>query len=274
MIVINYEIYKDYIQNANADIKEYFEIMMVESNNRFAKDAALLISYDEVLNRGLRTEGFLTSYKDSIKYINILSLYNRYETIALYGLNNTPLFHYESKKMDETAKLSYQNFVDKNKDSELGKILAEFLSLSSENNDILNDKLEGFRNSVSESSEKKLQELNPYSVAGIDNPIEFEKMFQLLQEYVKNNEKEFVASYIAYPISVTINNVKTTIKTEAEFVSNYDEIFNESVKNAFLNQNVKECFVNYKGVMVGDGQLWFSMIEGTTHKYSIYGINN
>lgn len=272
--VIDYSIYKDYTLNAADDMKEYFEIMTIESNVRFAKDAALQISFEEVLNRGLRAEGFLNTYKDSIKYMDVLKLYNLYESIALNGLNNTPLFDYDSNAIDTNAKESYQKFVEANKDSGLATIIKDFLAIIDENKGRLSQAVEDFRDGIEEASNQKLQKLNPYYVAGIDNPAEFEEMFQLLQTYVKNNEKEKVASYIAYPISVTINNEKTTITTEDEFISNYDQIFNESVKTAFLNQNMKDLFVNYKGVMVGEGQLWFSIIEGTTHKYSIYGINN
>ena len=46
------------------------------------------------------------------------------------------------------------------------------------------------------------------------------------------------------------------------------------VKAALLAQKVEETFVNYKGVMVGQGELWITMLSGTKQLYTIYGINN
>lgn len=113
-----------------------------------------------------------------------------------------------------------------------------------------------------------------YKVAGIDNGSEFEAAFKQVQELVSKGDKKVVAEYIRYPITVYIDGTKTEIKTEDEFVKNYDKILTGKVKTALMNQKVKETFVNYKGVMVGQGEVWFTITEEGKHKYSIHGINN
>lgn len=127
---------------------------------------------------------------------------------------------------------------------------------------------------VVKSKETAKTDTNPYYVAGIDNAKEFEDTFYLLQEFVANGEKEKLAEYISYPINVSIEGKKTTIKTEAEFIKNYDKVLTDAVKNAFLNQKLENVFVNYAGVMIGNGEIWISQITGTKHLYSIYAINN
>lgn len=118
------------------------------------------------------------------------------------------------------------------------------------------------------------QDNGRYKVAGIDNAIEFEAAFKQVQELVSEGDKKMVAEYIRYPIVVYIDGTKTEINTEDEFVKNYDKILTEKIKKALMNQKVKETFVNYKGVMVGQGEIWFTITEEGKHKYSIYGINN
>ena len=115
---------------------------------------------------------------------------------------------------------------------------------------------------------------NRYYTAGIDDPSDFEEFFRYLQEQVASDSQDIVAEYIAYPVNVMINGSKTAITTKSEFVENYDSIFTEEVKSAFLNQKVKEIVVSYQGIMVDQGKLWFNKLKDTKHKYSIYAISN
>jgi hypothetical protein len=271
--VINYSIYKNYSDYVSADIKKYIEIMTVETDQVYAKDAGLMISWDEVIRRAFITEDFLLQYEYSKRAEAVKKLYDRYEFAAMFGLNNTPIFYYNTKLFNEEAKTAYKNILAENKSSYFFTVLKGFMEVVEKNGYKLTDEVEQYR----KGNIGKLllsSAVNPYYVAGIDDAKEFEKMYQLIQAAVSNNYKDIVAEYIAYPIKVSIDGTKTEIKNESEFVKNYDKIMTEEVKTALLNQNIKETFVNYKGVMVGQGEIWFNMIEGTKHKYSIYAINN
>ncbi|WP_315120144.1 hypothetical protein [uncultured Clostridium sp.] len=115
---------------------------------------------------------------------------------------------------------------------------------------------------------------NRYSIAGIDNPSEFEDAFNKIKELVASDDKEKVSEYINFPINVHIDGKKVAIETKNQFIKNYDEIFNDNVKAKLANQKVEETFVNDNGVMVGDGEIWISVFNNSTHKYLIYAINN
>lgn len=122
------------------------------------------------------------------------------------------------------------------------------------------------------STEVKENITNRYSVAGIDDAAEFEKVFDTVKSFVAKGEKEKVAEYVNYPLT----SANITVNSKEEFIKNYDSIITEDVKNALINQNVEETFVNYKGVMVGNGQIWFSAIYDNNSKimkYLIYAVN-
>ena len=152
--IIDYGFYKNFISYVTPDMKDYIDIMADESNKVPAKDAALVIGWDEIIKRALNQENFINTYKDSVKVNEIKQLYNRYVTFTLYGANNTPLFSYDSKTIDPKAKEVYLNEVTNAGNSEFLKILGAFLDLVKNNNYKLTDEVEKYRESVS----KKLGE--------------------------------------------------------------------------------------------------------------------
>jgi hypothetical protein len=118
--------------------------------------------------------------------------------------------------------------------------------------------------------EQKIKVENRYEVIGITNVKEFEKSFNIIKSLVKNNEKSKVASYVSYPLNVNKKDKKIKIKSKEDFIKSYNTIITEDVKKALLNQDVTKTFVNYQGVMVGDGEVWFTHIK---NKAMIYAIN-
>lgn len=63
---------------------------------------------------------------------------------------------------------------------------------------------------------------------------------------------------------------KIKIKSKQDFIKNHNTIITENVKKALLDQDVTKTFVNYQGVMVGDGEMWFTHVK---NKAMIYAIN-
>ncbi|MCT4508092.1 MAG: hypothetical protein N4A48_04910 [Tepidibacter sp.] len=124
-----------------------------------------------------------------------------------------------------------------------------------------------------ENSKEDTNKDNRYYVGGIDDPVKFEKIFNEIKKFVSEDNKEKVSEYIIYPLRVNHDKCSTEIKTADEFIKNYDSIFTEEVKKALLNQEVKDTFVNYQGVMVGYGEIWFGSSQDSS-KYGIIAINN
>ncbi|WP_244169775.1 hypothetical protein [Paenibacillus helianthi] len=124
---------------------------------------------------------------------------------------------------------------------------------------------------------------NPYEVAGIDDPAEFTAYFSKLQKAVKDNKPAEVADLISYPMNLNKDNKTYVIYNKEEFIKKYDRIFTSLVRDILLAQKVDKLFVNYQGVMVGDGELWMGVrnnklgviaVNITNNPYEIAGIKN
>jgi len=146
--IIDYEFYKNFSSHVTSDMKDYIEIMAEESDKAPAKDAALVIGWDEVIKRALNQEKFINTYKDSMKISDVKQLYKKYVTFTMYGLNNTPLFSYNSKTMVPKAKEVYLAVVADTGGSEFLKTLSGFLDLIQNNNYKLTSEAEKYREDV------------------------------------------------------------------------------------------------------------------------------
>jgi hypothetical protein len=115
---------------------------------------------------------------------------------------------------------------------------------------------------------------NRYKAAGINDSSEFESSFNYFKVLVAKDNKIELAKYIWYPIDVRINGKKTLISSEEEFILNYDKIITPRVKMAVINQQIQNSYVYSSGVMIGQGELWFTEVSTSTNNYLIYAINN
>jgi len=111
---------------------------------------------------------------------------------------------------------------------------------------------------------------NLFAVAGIKDPTAFTSYFEKLQKNVAKNNKTAVADSISFPLRVNHNGKSVMIKTKKEFIAKYDKIMTAQVKKKLLAQKVDKLFVNWKGVMVGDGEVWLGQ---TKDQLSIIAIN-
>jgi len=146
--IIDYSFHQKYSDYVSDDMKEYIEIMAVESGEVPAKDAALVIGWDEIVERALRQDRFLENYPDSIKMDDIRQLHKNYIMFSLYGLNNTPLFGYDNQAMDGGAKDVFMQAVEGGEDGEYIKILKTFLEMLEKNNYRLTDEADEYRKAI------------------------------------------------------------------------------------------------------------------------------
>ncbi len=146
--IIDYGFYNKYSTYVNEDIKDYIEIMSIESDKVPAKDAALVVGWDELVERALRQEKFVSHHKDSVKVQEVKQLYKKYFTFIFYGLNNTPLFSYHSNAMDPTAKEAYTSVLNKSNNSPLLSSLEEYMQILKDKNYVLSNEAEVFRDNA------------------------------------------------------------------------------------------------------------------------------
>jgi hypothetical protein len=78
-----------------------------------------------------------------------------------------------------------------------------------------------------------------------------------LKAAVEANKKADVASMVMFPLRWNVQGRRTTIPSRAAFLRKYDQIMNANVKSKISDEKSSRClFVNYRGFMIGDGEVW------------------
>jgi hypothetical protein len=101
----------------------------------------------------------------------------------------------------------------------------------------------------------------------------YRAFFDNLKKSVAAGDKAAVAAMIAYPFHARIGGKSIRIRDAAHFVATYDQVFTAKVKDALKVQTYETLFANAEGVMVGDGEIWFSGV-GEAGDIKITAINN
>lgn len=153
--IVNYDFYEKYTPYATKDVKEYIDIMAIESSKVPAKDAALVISWDTVFKRALRQEAFIKQYADSIRIDRAKQLFSAYVSYSFYGLNNTPLFDYDTKTMNKDAKKVYLQNIKNESDSEFIKSIKDFISILEKNDYKITKEVDSYRKNALENLSNK-----------------------------------------------------------------------------------------------------------------------
>ncbi|HVX82660.1 MAG TPA: hypothetical protein VHB23_14920 [Devosiaceae bacterium] len=84
----------------------------------------------------------------------------------------------------------------------------------------------------------------------------YQTTISAFQDAVANRNKQDVAAFVRYPIVVTINGHKRTIRSSAAFVAAYDQIMTPDIVDAVTKQQYGDLFVNDQGIMFGNGEVW------------------
>ena len=144
--VIDYSSYKKYRNAVTPDIAAYIDIMAAEAEKTPVKDAALRITWAEVLQRAMTQERFIKEYGNSVKAADMRRLLQQYTAFALYGANNTPLFSYDTGQMDPAAKQAYLTTAVTADNGSFSRALSGYLAVLKKNEYKLTAEVQEFRN--------------------------------------------------------------------------------------------------------------------------------
>jgi hypothetical protein len=102
--------------------------------------------------------------------------------------------------------------------------------------------------------------------------------FNEIKTTIAKGDKRAVSKLISYPTTVNLKGEPNQIiRDRAEFESHYDDIINDRVIKVVRSQAYEDLFVNWRGVMFGRGEIWFSALEGPTgelDRFIITRVNN
>lgn len=82
--------------------------------------------------------------------------------------------------------------------------------------------------------------------------------FDRLQRGVASGDKEAVAALVSYPIEVQVGGRKMEIADTKQFVAHWDQIITPDIAKVITEQNFSGVTVNWRGMMLGDGQVWLN----------------
>ncbi len=145
--VMDYSFYKKFSSFGTPDIKEYIELMSVESDQPSVLGGGVVIGWDEVIRRGVSHERFLEAYEDSHKRDAINALFSNYKELAFFGTEVTPLFDSQTGELLEDVRYAYEQAIADEGTSDFVKNLKAFMKIVAENNYRLTDEAENFRKS-------------------------------------------------------------------------------------------------------------------------------
>lgn len=138
--IIDFEYLKKYSDYIDKEYNDYINIRAEESNKVYARDAALILSWDELAARMINAEKYLTLYgKETPRKIEVGNLLLLYFASYLYGQNNTPTRDSTTNTVLEEVIESYTNTISKNPDSETVKIIEGYLAELESNDYLFND---------------------------------------------------------------------------------------------------------------------------------------
>lgn len=102
-----------------------------------------------------------------------------------------------------------------------------------------------------ETSRSRIQRL-------LGDPEAYETLFRQLQEGVAADDRAAVSTLMRYPLRVEVDGTRREIADAEAFIAAYPSIMTPALKRVIAGQSFDTLFVNWQGVMVGQGQVWFS----------------
>ncbi len=128
--IIDYGLLNDkYGRHTTEALQELYAIKTMESSLPMAEDAALMISWEELAMRAYSVEQYIKTFgEDPMTIEDARFLYGNYINAMMLGMNNTPIFDYETDQFSEDAKAAYERFVREHPKSTTAWMLREYMS--------------------------------------------------------------------------------------------------------------------------------------------------
>jgi hypothetical protein len=86
----------------------------------------------------------------------------------------------------------------------------------------------------------------------------YRDFFRELQAAVAANARERVAALVNYPLKTHIHGHVVHLRNPQQFIAQYEVLLSAKTQDVLAHQSFNSLFANSQGVMVGNGQIWFS----------------
>lgn len=127
--------------------------------------------------------------------------------------------------------------------------------------------------SIIACAETDTSSVDKFHVAGIDSPDDVKNILDNMKSSIKNNNYDYLVSITSLPIKAFVNNERIEISDRTTLKMYQSQIFNTKVIDAIEQQKFDELFVNWRGVMIGTGELWLGR-KYKSQEINIIAVNN
>jgi len=145
---LDYSFYNQFIDHVSEELRTYLELMGLRKELLFTADQRLPITWDQVLDRLMQFESFLTRFPESKKKDVVWLNYEYYTKLYLYGTEGTPAFNHSDNTLDNWLKVSYSNIYLGNPSSEFIKHFKDYLQIMENEEFVLTETVDSQRNTV------------------------------------------------------------------------------------------------------------------------------
>lgn len=142
---IDYLRYMKQASRTTGRYADYLKIRSDETISELTKDAGLMVSWKELVERAERQSRYLVSYPNTPETETVQQMYDQSLYIVLYGTDNVPLFDYDTRKIDPEAKAAYQKQIRTKSQSPFTKLLRNYTRVLEQNGGTLTKSVEAFR---------------------------------------------------------------------------------------------------------------------------------
>ncbi|EYE88580.1 hypothetical protein Q428_07295 [Fervidicella metallireducens AeB] len=129
---IDYEKISKFGSRVNAELRDYIDIMKIESCHIIENYTDMTNLWDEIASRCVLTENYLSNYQKSTRHDRVENIYYAYLHIYLEGDEKNPIIDSYSNKVKPSVIKSYENTLNRYKNTKLKKIIERYLKLLKE----------------------------------------------------------------------------------------------------------------------------------------------
>ncbi len=127
--IVDYASNKQYTEYLSQEMKDYIELMAIESDKVSLKDAAIVIDLNDLSKRLILAENYIVKYGASPRIDRVKETYAGYLWSFVGGANNTPIYDFETKAIRPEIREAYEKFSRENPDLVSTKAVRNWLEV-------------------------------------------------------------------------------------------------------------------------------------------------
>ncbi|MDF2841408.1 MAG: hypothetical protein K0Q99_2180 [Clostridia bacterium] len=144
MIIVDYEALKTFNDYIDTELKTYIEIMALRFNSPVAIDASVMINPEELENRIMEMESYITSYENQQRKEVMISMYQGYMMVYMSGTDNTAVFDGDTGVINPDMFKAFERAAQQYKDTIFGKVMSKYVEVLKQEGFIYTEKVQDF----------------------------------------------------------------------------------------------------------------------------------